>query len=235
MYDDMNIIIPVYNEADNIYRTLSEIEKQIHTPNRIIIVYDFEEDNTVPVIREIMEKRGHIRLVKNRYGRGVLNAIKTGFDAVEQGIVLVIMADLSDELDRVDEMVAKMNEGYDLVCGSRYMKGGRQIGGQWLKTMLSRAAGLSLQYLIGIPTHDVTNSFKMYSKKLLSDIEIKSNGGFELGMEIAIKAYLKGYKISEVPTTWRDRLAGNSRFQLLNWLPKYLYWYLFAVTGKIAR
>ena len=73
----------------------------------------------------------------------------------------------------------------------------------------------------------------MYTKKLLNDIRIESNGGFELGMEIVIKAFLKGYRITEVSSVWRDRSAGESRFRLWKWLPKYIYWYLFAIKGKI--
>ena len=114
------------------------------------------------------------------------------------------------------------------------MKGGKQIGGAWFKKLLSKIAGVSLHYITGIPTHDVTNSFKMYTKKILDDIKIKSNGGFELGMEIVIKAFLKGYKITEVPSIWRDRGKGESRFRLWKWLPKYMYWYFFAVRGHFS-
>ena len=126
-------------------------------------------------------------------------------------------------------MLAKVNEGYDIVCGSRYMKGGRQIGGPRFKKFLSKFAGISLHLLVGIPVRDITNSFKMYTKKVLEDIRIESSGGFELGMEIVIKAYNKGYKITEVPSLWTDRQSGDSRFRLWRWLPKYLHWYWFAI------
>ncbi len=231
----LHIVIPAYNEAENILGTLDAIDAHVRTPVRIYIVYDFDADTTVPVIRERIKTDDRIHLIKNRYGRGVLNAIKTGFNTVPEGIILVMMADLSDDVTRVDEMVSRMQQGYDLVCGSRYMKGGRQIGGPRLKKTLSRIAGVSLHYLIGIPTHDVTNSFKMYSKKLLDDIRIESNGGFELGMEIAVKAHLNGYRITEVPTTWTDRTSGESRFRLARWLPKYLHWYGFAIRNTFRK
>jgi len=233
MIDKINIVIPVYNEGSNIIETLNEIKKKISMPVNIFIVFDFDGDNTISVVRKFMEKNKNIHLVKNKYGNGVLNAIKTGFDAVVNGYILVMMADLSDELDKVGEMMEKVKEGYDIVCGSRYMRGGKQIGGPWFKKMLSRLAGVSLHYLIGIPTHDVTNSFKIYSKEVLKEINIESDGGFELGMEILIKAFLKGYKISEVPSFWHTRTSGESRFKLMKWLPKYFYWYWFAVQKKI--
>lgn len=232
MYKLINIVIPVYNEQENIKNTLAEIAGKVRTPYQIFIVYDFEEDTTIPVVRNLMQAADNIQLLKNNYGKGVLNAIKTGFDAIDDGVILVVMADLSDDLAKVDDMLEKINEGYDLVCGSRYMKGGKQIGGPWFKKLLSRVAGISLHYMSGIPTHDVTNSFKMYTKKVLRDMTIESNGGFELGMEITIKAFLKGYKIAEIPTFWQDRTAGESRFRLWQWLPKYIHWYCFALKGK---
>ena len=233
MFNLLNIVIPVYNEAENIKNTISEINQRVSTPHKIFIIYDFDEDNTLPVARNLMKEQNNIELVKNKYGKGVLNAIKTGFENIKEGVILVVMADLSDDLSKVDEMFQKISEGYDIVCGSRYMKGGRQIGGPRFKKLLSRLAGVSLHYLTGIPTHDITNSFKMYTKKVLDDIKIESNGGFELGMEIVIKAFFKGYKITEVPCVWRDRSAGKSRFKLWEWLPKYIYWYLFAISGSL--
>ena len=233
MFNLLNIVIPVYNEAENIKNTISEINQRVSTPHKIFIIYDFDEDNTLPVARNLMKKQNNIELVKNKYGKGVLNAIKTGFENIKEGVILVVMADLSDDLSKVDEMFEKISEGYDIVCGSRYMKGGKQIGGPRFKKLLSRLAGVSLHYLTGIPTHDITNSFKMYTKKVLDDIKIESNGGFELGMEIVIKAFFKGYKITEVPCVWGDRSAGKSRFKLWEWLPKYIYWYLFAISGSL--
>jgi len=229
MYNSINIVIPVYNEGENIRDTLSEIENKVKTAHKIFIIYDFEQDNTLPVVKNLMQKQKNISLLKNKFGRGALNAIQTGFESIDDGVILVAMADLSDDIGKIDEMFKRINEGYDIVCGSRYMKGGKQIGGQRFKKLLSRLAGVSLHYVTGIPTHDVTNSFKMYTKEVLNSTKIESDGGFELGMEIVIKAFLKGYKITEVPSIWQDREGGESRFKLWKWLPKYMHWYLFAI------
>lgn len=234
MYDGIDIVIPAYNEGENIRRTLEEIRTRVRTPHRILIVYDFDEDSTVPVVREAMAHEDNVQLQKNRYGRGALNAIKTGLDRVETGVGLVVMADLSDDLGTVDRMFELVNDGYDVVCGSRYMKGGRQIGGPWLKKLLSRTAGVSLHYMAGVPTKDVTNSFKMYTHRVLKSIPIESTGGFELGMELVVKAHALGYRIAEVPSTWRDRSAGESRFRLWKWLPNYLRWYRYALRHRFG-
>ena len=112
-----------------------------------------------------------------------------------------------------------------ILCGSRYMKNGKKIGGPILKTLLSRLAGLSLYHLFKIPTHDATNAFKMYRKKIFSKIQIKSTGGFEYSLEIIIKAYKLGYNIAEIPSVWKDREEGKSNFKMLQWLPKYILTY----------
>jgi hypothetical protein len=162
-------------------------------------------------------------------GRGALQAILTGFKAASGQVLCVSMADLSDDLSRVDEMVRLvLQEGYDLVAGSRYMKGGRQEGGPWLKGFLSRMAGLTLHWFAGLPVHDATNNFRVYSRRLIEAIEVESDGGFELALELTVKAHVQGFRMTEVPATWKDRVAGKSQFRIWKWLPKYLRWYRYA-------
>ena len=145
------------------------------------------------------------------------------------------MADMSDDYDKVDQMVELMGNGYDIVCGSRYMKGGRQIGGGILKTFLSRLAGVSLWYLANLHTHDATNSFKMYSKELISRLTLESTAGFEIGIEIVVKARALGCKITEVPCLWQDRTAGESRFRIFKWAPHYLRWYFYGIKANLMN
>lgn len=228
MQSKLGIIIPVYNEAENIALTLTAIEEKVSTPHSIYILYDFEEDTTLPQVKKFSTQSTQIRCVRN-LTPGVVNAIKTGLTVAREPCLLVTMADLSDDYSIVDSMCRKMDEGYDIVCASRYMRGGKQLGGPFLKKTLSRLASLSLKVLSGIPTHDVTNSFKLYRKTLIDSITLESSGGFEIGMEIVVKAFLKGYKIAEIPSVWTDRQHGKSRFKLLKWAPNYLKWYFLAL------
>lgn len=227
-FSDLSIVIPVYNEGENIRNVLTAAESHFGTEPEILICYDFEEDNTLPVVREYLPKFPHLKLVRNT-GKGVLGALKTGFQVASQPAVLVTMADLSDDLSGVRVMLDEFKKGAAVVCGSRYMKGGAQIGGPWFKKMLSRAAGVSLHYLAGLQTHDATNNFRLYAQSFLKSVTIESTGGFELALELTVKAHRQGLKISEVPTIWRDRTAGESRFRLMKWLPKYLRWYFYAL------
>ena len=230
----LSIVSPVYNEADNIENLVEEVDKKIQSPLELIVVYDFPEDNTLPVLKEILHRyKFEIRYVQNHFGRGALNAIKTGFNCAKGETVLVTMADLSDDLGIVDAMYRKIHDdNFDIVCGSRYMRGGKQVGGPLLKKLLSSLAGKSLCLLRRFPTHDVTNSFKMYRKKILEKIEVQSEGGFEIGMELVVKAFLQNCKITEIPTTWIDRTSGTSKFQMWKWMPSYLRWYIHAFNRR---
>lgn len=229
MPESLAIVIPVYNEAANFPRVWDELTSKVKSDFHAFVVYDFDEDNTVPVVQSIMRQgERRLRLVKNNIGRGVVGAIRTGFNQVSRGAVVVVMADLSDEPAEIDRMFALYREGNQVVVGSRYMKGGRLIGGPWFKQALSRMAGVSLCWLRGFPTHDATNAFKIYDREMLNGFTIESRGGFELNLELTVKAFLGGYRIKEIPTVWRDRTEGQSRFALWKWLPRYLKWYFHA-------
>ncbi len=209
---------------------MEAIQAAVTLPHEVLIVYDFEEDPTVPVARRLTVQWPHLRPVLNDLGRGVLNALKVGFREARGEAVLVTMADGSDDAGAIMPMCMKLLEGYDLVCASRYMRGGCQVGGPYVKSLVSRVAGLSLHWLAGVPTHDATNNFKLYRRSLIENTPIQSTGGFELALELTVKAHLNGYRIIEVPTTWRDRTQGSSNFKTLQWLPKYLRWYLLGMT-----
>jgi glycosyltransferase involved in cell wall biosynthesis len=226
------LLVPVYNEAENFPRLVAEVERLVPPPFTMYVVYDFDADTTVPVARALAESRPWLRLVRNDLGRGVAFAIRKGFAVIERGPTLVVMADLSDDLSVVPAMVELYRTGFRIVCPSRYMRGGRQLGGPRLKRLLSRAAGLSLHALAGFPTHDATNNFRLYDAALVNEVGIDSVAGFEIALEITAKAFRNGVRIAEVPTTWRDRTAGTSRFRLMKWLPRYLQWYLYALTGQ---
>ena len=232
---ELTLVIPVYNECANFPGLWDEITSHIRSPFRALVVYDFDEDDTVPVVQLIVasgERR--LALVKNDVGRGVVGAIRSGFNRVDEGAALVVMADLSDDLSQVDQMMAYYRDGYQVVVASRYMPGGRLLVAPALKQAMSRMAGVSLRWLRGIPTHDATNAFKLYDVRFLKQIKIESTGGFELSLELLVKAYLRGCRIVELPTTWRGRTRGESRFRLWAWLPRYLKWYLYAFQPRRA-
>jgi len=228
----LSIVIPVYNEGEVIEKTIQGVETKVKIPHELLIVYDMDDDTTVRPVQNLQKKYPNVKLVKNIYGRGALNALKTGLKKAQGEAVCVMMADFTDDPEILNQMYEKYKKGFDVVAASRYMKDGRQIGGPILKQILSRVAGISLHYLVGLPTHDATNSFRLYSKKLLDKVKIESDGGFELAIELTVKAHFSGYQVTEVPTTW-IYLAKESRFYLAKWLPKYLKWYFWAINKKL--
>ena len=225
---ELAIVLPVYNEGEAVEPVLRGLAGAVTTRHELVVVYDFDEDSTVPVIERLAGEIPQLRGLRNDLGRGVLRAMKAGIAGTTAPYVLISMADGSDDPRAVDRMVELARGGADVVSASRYMRGGRQIGGPPLKRLMSRVAGLSLHWFARVPTHDPTNNFKLYSRSFLDSITIESTAGFELALELTVKATLAGRRVAEIPTTWRDRTAGQSNFKLRKWLPHYLHWYRVA-------
>ncbi len=228
----LSIIVPVYNEGTNITKFIYDLESSVKIKHEVLIIYDFDEDNTIPVLKRLKKKFRNIKLIKNIFGPGLIKACKTGFKKASADFIVVIPGDLADEPKTINKMYDMAKKGYDIICASRYCKGGKQFGGGFIKSFLSKSAGLTTPLLLGIPTSDLTNGFKMYNRKIFKKINIESQGGWEFTMEILIKAHFLGYRITETPSTWNERSSGKSKFELSKWLPKYIYWYFWGILKR---
>jgi dolichol-phosphate mannosyltransferase len=225
-----SLVVPVFNEKENIGPFCRATKDLLPPGYEVVIAYDFEGDSTLPALAALPEeeKPSPIRLVRNDLGRGVRYAIEAGMRAARAPVVVVSMVDLSDDYPKLDDMVRRAEGGAAVVCASRYMPGGAQIGGPPFKNFLSKTAGLTLHWFTGLPTHDPTNSFKAYRADFLAATPIESAAGFALALELTVKAHFSGRRVEEVPATWRDRTAGESRFKVFGWMPEYLRWYWLA-------
>jgi len=202
----LSIIIPAYNEESRIGNTLKAFEYGVKTPHEIIVVVDHCTDKTKDIVEQFAKDHLHIRVMENTYDRGFGNAVRTGFEAAQGDAVIPIMADLCDEPCTIDRMHAKLMEGYDVVCGSRYMRGGKKYGGPIIQNIASRFVSYSLKIFTRIPTWDAANAFKMYRRHFLEKIGYAvNNTGTEYSMYIIFRAYFSGGKITEIPTTWRGQ------------------------------
>jgi dolichol-phosphate mannosyltransferase len=230
MTKKVDIVVPVFNEAENIQTLYNNLKKYVQSDWRLIIIYDSENDTTLPVAREILKTDNRVKPFENS-SSGVLQAILEGFKHAEADAVLEVMVDDPVEvIQKIDTITqAFYEENADIVVASRYMKGGSHKGGPVIKGLLSRLAGLSLYYIIGLPTHDATYNTKLYRKSLLDSINFESKRGFEIALEITIKAYIDGKKIVEVPVEWTEREVGESKFKVFSLLPGYLRWYFFGI------
>jgi dolichol-phosphate mannosyltransferase len=229
-----SVVVPVFHEAANIGPFCAAVKASFPPGYELLVCYDVADDSTIPVLAMLPEdaRPPRIRLVHNTLGRGVRWAIESGMRAARAPVVLVTMVDLSDDYRIVERMLSDAEAGAAVVCASRYVRGGEQIGGPRLKAALSRIAGMTLHWFAGLPTHDPTNSFKAYRRDFLETTPIESPAGFALALELTVKAHFSGRRVTEIPATWRDRTAGESRFRIWAWLPLYLRWYVTALRWR---
>lgn len=228
----VSVVIPVYNEGASITPLLDAILDDAGRDVEVLVVYDSDEDTTAPVVRGHAGRDPRAKPTLNTYGPGPANAIRYGLDQARAPVTIVMMADGSDDPRQIDSLAAEVTKGAAVVAASRYMKGGRQVGGPFVKRTLSRLAGLSLYHLGRVGTRDATNSFKAYSTDFVRRVGVESDRGFEIGIELVAKARRARLRVTEVPTTWRDRTEGESRFKVTAWIPFYLRWYLYAFGPK---
>ena len=232
----LDIVIPVYNEGANVVTTLCAIAREVKTPHRVLICYDHENDDTLPAITQTRGTLGAmtVEFVRNR-GRGAHGAVLTGFAASDAPFVVVYPADDDYNAAILDPMMAEAAKGCDIVCASRFMAGGSMVGCPWLKAVLVRAANFTLYHLARLPTHDASNGFRLFSRRVTTEIPIESERGFCYSIELLVKCHRLGWRIGEVPARWFERAHGASRFQVVKWLPDYLRWYRYAFATSYLR
>jgi dolichol-phosphate mannosyltransferase len=236
MGPQLDVVIPVYNEGPNILSTLGGLAREVKTPTRVLICYDFEEDNTLPAVRNNPEVYTGLEVIFVRnLGRGAHAAVMAGFAASTAPIVVVYPADDDFNAGIIDSMVALIRNGCDVVCASRFLPGGTMQGCPWLKAILVRTAAFTLHYLAALPTRDPTSGFRMFSQRIIDRIKIESDQGFCYSIELLVKAHRLGWQIGEVPALWFERQHGASRFRVLKWLPAYMRWFRYAFATTYLR
>lgn len=229
----VSVVIPAYNEGERIVACLDRIFEAVHWHCEVAVVVDRPEDTTVPVLDRYAEKEPRLRTLVNTYGRGPANAIRYGIEHAGAPVVVVTMADGSDDPAQIEDLTRLVERGVVVAAASRYMPGGQQVGGPLVKGVLSWLAGRSLHLFARVGTRDATNSYKAYNREFVRAVGIDSRHGFEIGLELTAKAKRRGLPIAEIPTIWLDRDAGVSNFRVWSWVPKYLRWYVHAFGPRI--
>lgn len=226
----LSIIIPAHNEEEQIAATVIGVLTHVQTPDReVIVVADHCSDGTETVVTEIAKSHAELRLIKNSDRPGSFsNALIAGIHAASGTLIVPVMADHCDDPSTIDRMVRAMNErNADVVCASRYMRGGKKVGGPWLQNIFSRIVCYSLRLFTGIPTWDCANSYKMYRSETLRALRYDiPNTGTEYSMALLFRAYFSGANIIEIPTTWTGTsIPINQEWKILRRFPNYWYWY----------
>jgi dolichol-phosphate mannosyltransferase len=224
---ELEIVMPVYNEGENILPVLRTLAAKVRTSFRVLICYDDDDDNTLQALKDHQPEGLSLATIKNE-GRGALGAVLTGFKRSTAPAVLVFPADDDYNPGRIDSMVQKWREGADIVVGCRFMTGGCMEGCPWLKATIVRSSAFVLKNLARLPTRDPSNGLRLFSRKVLDQIAIESKVGFAYSLELLVKAHRLRWKIEEVPLSWYERKKGTSRFRVLQWLPQYFVWFRYA-------
>jgi glycosyltransferase involved in cell wall biosynthesis len=236
MNPEIDIVIPVYNEGPNILGTLGALARDVKTPTRVLICYDLDEDDTLPAVRNNPDVHAGLDVIFIRNpGRGAHGAVMAGFAASTAPIVVAYPADDDFNAGIIDRMAALVREGCDVVCASRFLPGGTMQGAPWLKATLVRTAAFTLNHFAALPTKDPTSGFRMFSRRVIEQIEIESDQGFCYSIEMLVKAHRLGWRIGEVPAVWYERERGTSRFRVMKWLPAYLRWFRYAFATTFLR
>lgn len=225
------VVVPVRDEPrENVVRLLRELRAHVPCPYEVFIVYDRDDDTTVPVVEELWCDYPEVRLVRNYIAPGPSGALRTGFaEAEDCDRVLVCMADGSDDLAQIPALLSYQA---DVVCPSRYCPGGSyEREGSRLKRGLRRLASRLLR-ASRFPTSDPTNAFKLYRADLFYDVRLRSTTSFAVAIELVAKAHAQGRRIVEVPTAWRARDAGRSHFPTVRSALAYLPWFALALLGR---
>ena len=231
---ELDIVIPVYNEGQNIVPVLDSFKRHVKTPFRVLICYDRDEDDTLPVARSYGAPGFEVRLVKNR-GKGALGAVLTGLEESTAPAVLTYPADDDYNAPSIDRLVEKLRTGCEIVVASRFMPGGSMKDCPWLKALLVRTAAFLTHYVARVPTHDATNGLRLFSRRVVTQVPIESAVGFAFSIELLVKCHRLRWKVDEVPFQWQERKAGKSRFRTLHWIPQYSRWLLFAMATTWLR
>jgi dolichol-phosphate mannosyltransferase len=225
----LSILLPVRNEGINLQIMVKLLKAVVEVPHELLIVYDFPEDNSIPVIRAMQDDYANLHLVHNQKGRGVVNAIRAGVDAAVGDYVLIFAADEVGPLLAIEDMLALMREGCDLVSCSRYAHGGRRLGGSVIGGALSRIANRLFHWIAGCVLSDATTGIKLFRRSMFSALNLEARPvGWAVTFEIAMKAQFAGWKLGEVPVISIDRLyGGESTFRLGPWTGEYLRWFFW--------
>ncbi len=223
-----SLIIPFRNEALTAKHTISSSHEFLShfSLDFELIAVDDSSDGTWEILQSLSEKLPGVVTIKGDSPPGYGKALKKGFTAASGEILIPFNGDLSDSLDDVVAYIRLVEQGYDMVFGSRYLPGATVNGDRSAKNLMSKLGNRCIQWLYRTECSDLTNSFKAYRKEVLANIQLESDG-FEINLELALKSIRRGYRYTSIPITWTDRKQGISKMSVAKVIPRYLSTVLF--------
>ena len=231
----LSIVIPARDEEGCIASTVEHlfVELRIHSvPHEIIVVDDGSTDRTWERLSALTERVPTLRPVQNTGLHGFGRAITYGFEQLKGDAVVIMMADESDDCRDVVRYWQLLNEGWDAVFGSRFIKGGGVIDYPWLKLKVNRLANAVIRALFGIRLNDTTNAFKAYRRSVIEGCRPWLAPHFNLTVELPLKTIVRGYSWTVVPITWRNRRTGEAKLKIKEMGSRYLFICLYVWLEK---
>ena len=221
----LSVVIPAYNEEQNIAATLKDLSAALRgasIPYEIIVVNDNSLDSTASVVRTAGAADPAVRLVNREPPGGFGRAVRAGLDAVQGDVVVIYMADLSDHPKDAVAYYRKIEEGYDCVFGSRFVRGGSVEQYPLLKLIVNRIVNKLVQWLFWCPFNDLTNAFKAYRTHVIASCGPYRASHFNLPIEMSLSALVRKYSIAQIPIHWQGRTWGSSKLNLFQMGRRYL-------------
>jgi dolichol-phosphate mannosyltransferase len=222
----LSVVIPARDESGCIASTVQHLHLELSlngVPHEIVVVDDGSTDETWQILTELQMRLSELNPVKNSGPHGFGRAIIQGIDNAHGDAIVIMMADESDDCRDVVRYWHLLNEGYDAVFGSRFMKGGGVIDYPWLKLKVNRLANTFIRLLFGVKLNDTTNAFKAYRKTTLDGCRPFLSPHFNLTVELPLKAIVRGYSWTVIPITWRNRRTGVAKLKIKEMGSRYLF------------
>jgi len=222
----LSLVIPAYNEEEGLESTIQNITQTLereNIPYEILVINDNSKDNTELVLQRICNSTLGVRYINNYYPNGFGFAVRCGLENFEGDAVAIVMADSSDSPEDIVHYYRKLEEGYECVFGSRFIKGGKVFDYPTHKLIVNRLANLFIKVLFGLKFNDTTNAFKAYRREVIEGISPLISHHFNLTVEIPLKSIARGYSYTVVPITWTNRKTGMSKLRIREMGSRYLF------------
>jgi dolichol-phosphate mannosyltransferase len=231
----LSVVIPAHNEEDTVEPTLVELAERLTAegiPFEIVVVDDHSSDRTAEVVAGVAARWPQVRCIPNPRQNGFGNAIHSGLDVFTGDAVCIVMADASDDAGDVVRYWRAIERGYDCALGSRFMRGAKVVDYPWLKWALNRVANAFIAAIMGIRYNDVTNAFKCYRREVIDGVRPILSHHFNITVELPLKAIVRGYSWTVIPTNWYNRKGGVSKFKIKEMGSRYLFIVLYTLIEK---